>query len=203
MASKATRPHQNAIRFGREKAYNFDCLEEFLRVPYAPEPCRTIHIGCGDGRTSVYLAQKGYQILGIDPERDLLAAARERAVMAAVHLDLMAGDPLALPPLPEESFGLALDFGTAAEMSDGLTREDYLRKIFKLLMRDGILLAAGPEVPRRTPRRKGESYAYSGPFVSDFTRAGFDVVFEGVQVTPPGDERLIVHARKPNGNGAS
>ena len=88
------------ISFGREQPYEFGSFDQFLETGYAPEPCRAIQLGCGDGRTAVYLARKGYQVLGIDADRDLLASARERAHMAKVSIDLMGGDPLLLPPLP-------------------------------------------------------------------------------------------------------
>ena len=43
---------------------------------------------------------------------------------------------------------------------------------------------------------RSQTYAFSSPFVSDFTRSGFDVVFEGVRPSPPGDLRLMIHARR-------
>lgn len=196
MASKAI-TERAPIRFGREEPYDFGCIEEFLGTDYAPRSCRTIHLGCNEGRTTVFLAQQGYHVLGIDPDRERLAEARERAVMASVELDLMMGDPLALPPLPEESFCLAVDLWTAAALPDGLAREDYLRSILKLLMRNGVLIASAPAPVGPRKKKKGQPFAFAGPFVSDFTRAGFQVLFEGIRTTPPGERRLVVHAKKP------
>ena len=87
----------------------------------------------------------------------------------------------------------------------GETLQDYLRQILKLLMRNGILLAsapppkraAGPKRSRGKLRSRGRTFAFAGPFVSDFTRAGFEVVFEGIRNDPRGEPRLVVHARKP------
>jgi SAM-dependent methyltransferase len=203
MAPKASATDIAPIRFGREEPYNFDCLAELFGKSYSPPTCRTIHFGCGKGRTTVYLAQRGHRVLGIDPDRELLSAARERAVLAGVELDLMAGDPLSLPPLPGECFGLAIDFWTACTLKDGMQREEYLRRIHGFLMRNGILLASAPAPKRRgvakrkrTSRRR-PAFAFAGPFVSDITRAGFEVLFEGIREAPTGDQRLLVHARKP------
>jgi len=199
MTSKTAPAKSRPIQFGRETPYSFDCFDEVLSNDYAPEPCRAILLGCGDGRTAVYLARQGYQVLGIDPDRDLLASARERAFMAEVPMDLMGGDPLELPHLPEESFGLAIDLWTAAELPDGLPRMQYLASLHRLLRRDGILISstAAPK-PKKggKSRRRSPTYAFSSPFVSDFTRAGFEVLFEGVRESPPGDLRLMVHARR-------
>ena len=51
-------------------------------------------------------------------------------------------------------------------------------------------------VPRMAAVRKRA--AMSLPFVSDFTRAGFEVLMQGIRVTPNGERRLVVHAQKPN-----
>lgn len=185
------------IRFGREEPYDFTCLEELFSASYAPDPCRAIHLGCRNGRISVYIARKGFHVLGIDPDRDRLAAARERAVMAMVDIDLMAGDPLTLPPLPEECFGLAVDLETASSLHDGLEREEHLRRLRKLLTRNGVLLSSAPAPKRRGKPVKRRPFAFSDPFVSDFTRAGFEVVKEKIATSPSGKSCLIIHAKKP------
>jgi hypothetical protein len=141
----------------------------------------------------VNLARRGFRVVGIDPDREQLASARERARMAEVDLDLMAGDPLELPPIPGESIGLHVDFDTAVAMDDGLGREDFLRIVFRYLTRGGIVLAAGPGA-REGP---DESFAFGTPFVSDFTRAGFEVLMQGIRTLPNGERRLVLHARKP------
>jgi SAM-dependent methyltransferase len=196
MATKAPTSDSPAARARREDTYNFESLDGLLEAEYAPSPCRTILLGCGNGRTAVFLARQGFRVLGIDPDRDLLAAARERAVLAGVEIDLMGGDPLTLPPMPEEAFGLAVDFRTACSLEDGTDRETYLRQIFRLLMRNGVLVASAPP-PKRKPRSRGKTFAFAGPFVSDFTRAGFHVRFEGIRADTGGEPRLFVYAQKP------
>ncbi len=146
----------------------------------------------------MFLARQGFQVLGIDPDRELLSAARERALMAGVELDLMAGDPLALPPLPEECYGLAVDLWTAGLLPDGFEREEYLRKIYRLLMRDGVLIASAPPPGRTRAVRRSGPFAFANPFVADFTRAGFEVLYEGIQKIPSGEVRQVVHAHKPD-----
>ena len=197
MASKASPTRSSPAPFAREEPYNFEVLEEFFRAEYAPDPGRTILLGCGNGHNAVYLAKKGHRVLGIDADRDLLAAARERAILGGVEMDLMAGDPIALPPMPEEAFSLAVDFKTACALGDGPERENYLRQIHRLIMRNGVLVASAP-APKRRPLARLSTFAFAGPFVSDITRAGFEVVFEGIRPASDGKPRLIVHGRKPN-----
>lgn len=193
MAHHPTPTDREAVRFRYEEARDFSMLDELFEQDYAPAPCRAIHMGCGRGHVAVNLSQRGFRVVGIDPDRDLLASARERARMAEVELDLMAGDPLDLPPIPGESIGLNVDLNTAVTMADGLPREDFLRIVFRYMTRGGIVLAAGP-LAEEGP---DESFAFGTPFVADFTRTGFEILMQGIRTLPEGERRLVVHARKP------
>lgn len=196
MATKTSSTKPRPVTFGRETPYDYASIDELFDAPWAPSPGRAIYVACGNGRTAIYIAQRGMKVLGIDPDRDLLSAARERALLAGVELDLMAGDPLQLPSLPEESFALVVDLRTAARLPEGAAREEYLRTFHRMLMRNGIFLTATEAPPRRGARGRLGTFAFAGPFFSDLSRAGFEVLFEGVRKTPPGDRRLVVHARK-------
>ncbi len=44
-----------------------------------------LDVGCGPGRHSIELAQRGYRSVGIDPSKAMIDAARERAVAAGVQ----------------------------------------------------------------------------------------------------------------------
>ena len=197
MAPNATPAGRGSIRIGQEESCDFSCLDELFEQSYAPSSCRVIHLDCGKGHIAVYLAQRGMRVMGIDPDRELLAAARERSRMADVELDLMAGNPLELPPIPEESIGLNVDFSTAVALRDGLEREDFLRIVHRYLTRGGIVLSAGPAAGKNKSDVQDRSFAFGSPFVADFTRAGFKVLMQGIRTVPNGESRLVVHARKP------
>jgi SAM-dependent methyltransferase len=197
MAPNATPADREFVRFGHEEVNDFSVLDEFFEQPYAPSACRVIHMGCGRGHVAVYLAQRGLRVMGIDTDREQLAAARERSRMADVDIDLMAGDPLELPPIPEESIGLNVDFNTAVDLKDGLEREEFLRIVIRYLARGGIILSAGPVAVNEESDDPENSFAFGSPFVSDFTRAGFAVLMQGIRTVPNGESRLVVHAQKP------
>jgi ubiquinone/menaquinone biosynthesis C-methylase UbiE len=196
MASRTSTSKLRPVTFGRERPYDFSCIEELFEAPYAPPPGRAIYMACGNGRTAIEVAGHGMKVLGIDPDRDVLSAARERAVLAGVELDFMAGDPLQLPPLPEESFALVVDLATAAQLPEGTVREEYFRDFQRILMREGVLCCATDVPPRRRRKTRARAFTFAGSFLSDLRRAGFEVLFEGERNTPPGDRKLLVHARK-------
>ncbi len=197
MAPDATPAKREFIRYGHEELSDFSCLDELFTESYAPSTCRVIQMGCGKGQVAVYLAQRGLRVVGIDPNREFLAAARERSRMLDVDLDLMAGNPLELPPIPEESIGLNVDFNTAVTLSDGFERENFLRIVYRFLTRGGIVLAAGPAAGEKRPDDQDPTFAFGSPFVADFTRAGFNVLMQGIRTVPSGESRLVVHAQKP------
>ncbi len=67
------------ILHGERTAFEVDQLLQLLRLP---QGARILDLGCGQGRISVPLAQRGYKVTGVDASGALLAAARERAESA-------------------------------------------------------------------------------------------------------------------------
>jgi SAM-dependent methyltransferase len=76
------------------------------------EPGRALDLGCGTGRDAVYLAQRGWNVTGVDTVSQALGAARERAAGAGVEVDWVQGDVTRLEELGlEPGFDLVLDRG--------------------------------------------------------------------------------------------
>ncbi len=75
-------------------------------------PARALDLGCGYGRTSLFLAQKGWQTVGIDFVPDAIAEAQRRAISAELTdaTQFMAASVTALDFL-SPSFQLAVDVG--------------------------------------------------------------------------------------------
>jgi methyl halide transferase len=69
-------------------------------------PCRALDIGCGTGSSSVWLAQQGFDVTGIDVAPLAVEQARGRAHAAGVKAHFLAADVLHLPDLgaPYEFF---------------------------------------------------------------------------------------------------
>jgi SAM-dependent methyltransferase len=73
-----------------------------------------LDLGCGSGDLSIYLAQNGYQVLGIDFVEKAIAGAREKAALlspdVARLLDFQVADALR-PSLLHREFGAVVDSG--------------------------------------------------------------------------------------------
>ena len=87
-------------------------LREFFEGPQALRPGRAIDVGCGRGRASIYLAQRGWQVTGVDTVERALRVARRRAARAGVEVAFVHGDVTRLDQADIAGpFDLFLDLG--------------------------------------------------------------------------------------------
>jgi methyl halide transferase len=77
---------------------------------HAIQPCRALDLGCGTGSSSVWLAQQGFDVTGIDVAALAVERAQERARTAGVNARFVAADILNLPD-PDLPFSFFFDRG--------------------------------------------------------------------------------------------
>ncbi len=65
----------------------------------AIQPCRALELGCGTGTNSVWLAQQGFEVTGIDVAPLAVEQAEKRAQAAGVQVRFLLADVLNLPDL--------------------------------------------------------------------------------------------------------
>jgi SAM-dependent methyltransferase len=64
----------------------------------APVPGeRVVDVGCGTGNAALLAAERGAEVIGVDPAARLLEVARERAAESQLHAEFAAGDAGSLP----------------------------------------------------------------------------------------------------------
>ena len=61
-----------------------DQIESFMGL--AP-PLRVLDVGCGNGRHSIELARRGYQVVGIDVAKRFLAEAEDHLASSGLHVE--------------------------------------------------------------------------------------------------------------------
>jgi SAM-dependent methyltransferase len=93
-------------------------------------PGRAIDLGCGTGSNSIYLAQHGFQVTGIDFAPAAVESARDRAVEAGVSVDFIVDD---LTDLKHVSgpFDLLIDVGTLDDLRPR-QRDLYMQSVLPL-----------------------------------------------------------------------
>jgi SAM-dependent methyltransferase len=146
----------------------FEREEQGHEPPYG----RALDLGCGRGHWTVTLAQRGWQVTGVELVPKAVHAARARASAAGVEVQIVQGDVTALRDAGVGSgFRLVFDFGTV----HGLTRHQRLavgREVSEVAADEAtvLMLAWAPghrgPLPRGASREELEE-AFAGWTVTD------------------------------------
>jgi SAM-dependent methyltransferase len=97
-----------------------DAIERLLEIR---PPLRILDLACGQGRHSIDLAGRGYQVTGLDHSRYLLDVAAQRAAAAGVTVRWVEGDmrqPVPVPGDYDVAVNLFTSFGYFADDADDL-----------------------------------------------------------------------------------
>ena len=118
--------------YDRHLAY---VLEEF-----SIKPCRVVDVGCGDGKSLIWLAEQGFTGTGIDLSRVALRMAEKRARKRGIHCTWLPGsfpDDFSEKIIPSGSFSFAIERGCLQHMR--YSRDfckAFVRGVARILDRD-------------------------------------------------------------------
>ena len=95
-------------------------------------PCRTIDLGCGAGNYAIYLAERGFEVTGVDISQAAVEHARHNARERAVHCRFVAADLLDELPELGEPFAFGYDWEVLHHIAFE-DREQYAQNVYSLL----------------------------------------------------------------------
>lgn len=101
------------------------------------KPCKTVDLGCGAGNYAVWLAQRGFEVTGMDISKHAIKIARELANKQGVPCRFVVADLLGDMDEYHESFDFAYDW----ELLHHISPEDrpiYIRNVRDILKPGGI-----------------------------------------------------------------
>ena len=134
------REYRNPLFVTKKDGPQADTLRflKFLKKEekYKVEDRAILDLGCGTGRNSNYLADKGNNVIGIDVSRKALEIARTRARDIGVNVDYRLGDIGGWYEIADNSIDLILDV-TSSNSLDEKGRGVYLNEMNKVLKKDG------------------------------------------------------------------
>jgi SAM-dependent methyltransferase len=142
--------------------------ESGRETPYG----RALDLGCGTGFWSVRLAQRGWEVTGVDIVRKAVRTARKRARSAGVKVQFVDGSITALSAAGVGSrFHLFLDFGVVHGLSPEQVRA-VAREVTSVATENATLLMYTFSPGRRGPLPRGISrqeieQAYGGWTITD------------------------------------
>lgn len=103
-------------------------------------PGRALDLGCGYGRTAIFLARHGWQVVGIDFIPKAIDVARERARAAGVddRVDFYVASAAQLDFL-DPPFDLAIDIGCVHSFDEEMLRA-YRDELARLIPSGGLYM---------------------------------------------------------------
>jgi SAM-dependent methyltransferase len=118
---------------------------------------RAIDLGCGTGTNSIYLAQRGWRVTGIDMVPCALDAARRRALRAGVSPAFIQGDVTRLGELSlGAGFNLVVDVGCFHTLPAGL-RDRYVESVSAVAVPGATLFLFAFSPRKLAPIKSGVS----------------------------------------------
>jgi D-alanine-D-alanine ligase len=99
-----------------------------------------LDVCCGEGRHAIPLAERGYNVTGLDRDGDALSAAQERATSLGVAARFVEGDMRHLTASVAGSFDVCVCLWQSFGYFDAATNEDILRQMSDLLRPGGRLI---------------------------------------------------------------
>jgi SAM-dependent methyltransferase len=104
---------------------------------------RALDLGCGTGRSTLYLTRHGWHAVGIDMLGRAIDKARSRAVRAAASARFIHGDVTRLSDLGiGDGYNLIVDSGCYYGLS-GQQREAYAAGVTRVAAKEALLPMAG------------------------------------------------------------
>ena len=101
-----------------------------------PRYARVLDLCCGYGRHALRLAQRGYQVTGLDRDKAAISEARKRAEEAGQPVTYVVGDMLRIGELSGE-FDAIINMWQSFGYFDEETNHDLLRQIHNKLAQGG------------------------------------------------------------------
>lgn len=148
-------------------------VQALVSGEHRPPPGRALDVGCGSGMSSVFLAQQGWQVLGVDFAAEGLVLARQRAAAAGLSEDQVAfqqgnaADPQFLADHP--SVTLFLDIGCLHSLTPS-EQQQYAGHVKRLVAAGGVFQLYCWRVHDRDGEQRGlEPDAVADLFAPEFT----------------------------------
>ncbi|WP_371659446.1 class I SAM-dependent methyltransferase [Streptomyces sp. NBC_00280] len=111
-------------------------LDAYVDMAMEFEARRVLDIGCGTGVFALLLAQRGIDVVGVDPALASLDVARAKP--GAERVRWIHGDATALPPLHRTDLA-TMTANAAQEITDPLAWQRTLRGVYAALRPGGLL----------------------------------------------------------------
>jgi SAM-dependent methyltransferase len=154
MPAEPGRFHTAASHYLRGRPpYAAALIRRVVQVCGVGTDSRVLDLGCGPGMLALAFAPLAGEVVGIDPEPEMLRLAREEAARAGLRIEFRAGS----------SHTLAADLGTFRLVVIGrafhwMDRQETLVRLDRIIEPDGAVGLFGDDHPKVPDNRWGEAF---------------------------------------------
>lgn len=110
---------------------------KYFKIPKSNGICE---VGCGEGRDSLYLAEQGYEVTGIDISNEAIKKCKELAEKKKVNINWIVSDALNLKDKIDRQFDWIYSIGTLHMLVEQEDRKKFLESIYSILKPQGSFL---------------------------------------------------------------
>ena len=103
-------------------------------------PCKTIDLGCGAGNYAIYLANKGFEVTGVDISPTAIKIAKENAKRKGAEINFLVADVLGDLEELKETFDFAYDWELLHHLFPE-ERKIYIKNVHRILNPNGKYLS--------------------------------------------------------------
>jgi len=104
------------------------------------KPCKTVDLGCGAGYYAIYLASRGFDVIGIDISPTAIKIAREKAEKENVKCIFIVADVLGSLYEVKDTFDFAFDWSLLHHVYPEY-RKKYIENVNRILNSGGKYLS--------------------------------------------------------------
>lgn len=189
-------------------------IEKSLKTSAMPSGGKVLELGCGAGDMSLFLAEKGFEVYGIDISPTAIEWAKEKAAERNLQVDFRVGSVLDLSGFSDNVFDYILD-GHCLHCIIGEDRKVFLTEALRVLKYGGVLFSetmCGEVKKEELKKRFDENTRclmikdiaerYIGlpeDIIKEFTCTGFKILNSDVSYDQDGPDNLRIHATKDIG----
>jgi ubiquinone/menaquinone biosynthesis C-methylase UbiE len=126
----------------RNVARMAETLDRLERKTFPRPPARVLELGCGNGMSSsLWMAQKGYEVHGVDISETAIAWAEQQFAAGALSGSFRQGSVCEMPFFPERSFDVVID-GSCLHCLIGNDRARCLQEVRRILRLNGVFVVS-------------------------------------------------------------